>query len=262
MSLRSSRCCSGASPYGAAVEVEATSAASAKPHLMEVPRRSDDIIRACATAAVRVAELRASQYQQGVPVPWTPGPPFPVYRLMHLPSVTWRERFYIRTYWVQLPSEPPSFTRVTDTSIARIVKTFKSVLLPAHFAPTPSHTLQNTKRRAGLAMSEAAWFDRFALGGIIALAMLLIAAVVYAVSSRKRGNTVVIVGPSDSGKTLLFELLVSGKHVSTHTSMVANEHTGVLFIEKTVSPSPGPVNLVDFPGQKRVRGQLQARPAE
>jgi signal recognition particle receptor subunit beta len=111
-------------------------------------------------------------------------------------------------------------------------------------------------------MSEAAWFDRFALGGIIALAMLLIAAVVYAVSSRKRGNTVVIVGPSDSGKTLLFELLVSGKHVSTHTSMVANEHTGVLFIEKTVSPSPGPVNLVDFPGQKRVRGQLQARPAE
>jgi signal recognition particle receptor subunit beta len=102
-------------------------------------------------------------------------------------------------------------------------------------------------------------FDRFALGGIIALAMLLLAAIVYAMSSRKRGNTVVIVGPSDSGKTLLFELLVSGKHAATHTSMVANEFTGVFFLEKTASPSPAPVHLVDFPGQMRVRTQLQAR---
>lgn len=63
-------------------------------------------------------------------------------------------------------------------------------------------------------------------------------------SSTKRGTAVLLVGPSDAGKTALFARLVHGRAVPSHTSMQPN--IGLL---------PPATRLVDVPGHARLRGQ-------
>ena len=60
---------------------------------------------------------------------------------------------------------------------------------------------------------------------------------------------VLICGISDSGKTTLFSQLVSGKVVQTYTSMTHNKMP--FPVENKAS-----LELVDVPGNERVRGQL------
>lgn len=64
----------------------------------------------------------------------------------------------------------------------------------------------------------------------------------------KKKRTVLICGPSDSGKTLLFSQLVHGKQVETYTSM--QENIGILDLSEARKK---PVDVLDLPGHERLR---------
>ncbi|CAG7850486.1 SubName: Full=Uncharacterized protein {ECO:0000313/EMBL:CCA73386.1} [Serendipita indica DSM 11827] len=68
----------------------------------------------------------------------------------------------------------------------------------------------------------------------------------------KSGSIVLLVGPSDGGKTAIFSSLVYNHAPPTHTSLQQN----VAFFR---SPSPfhrKPLQVVDIPGHPRIRGQF------
>ncbi|EFO21392.1 hypothetical protein LOAG_07098 [Loa loa] len=66
-----------------------------------------------------------------------------------------------------------------------------------------------------------------------------------------RGNTVLIVGLSDSGKTMLFSKLINPKYSpKTYTSLKENRCEDVSITNDTL------VTLIDFPGSERLRKQL------
>ncbi|XP_001641944.2 signal recognition particle receptor subunit beta [Nematostella vectensis] len=69
---------------------------------------------------------------------------------------------------------------------------------------------------------------------------------------RRRGNSLLFVGLTDSGKTLLFNRLLDGSHVMTHTSMKENVGSYKLKGKK----SGKQVNMVDLPGHDRIRSQF------
>ena len=70
-----------------------------------------------------------------------------------------------------------------------------------------------------------------------------------------RGNAVLLVGPCDAGKTMLWHQLTGGStHQGTVASMTPNEAEGPLAGE---APGARPVLLVDVPGHPRVRGAAE-----
>jgi signal recognition particle receptor subunit beta len=63
----------------------------------------------------------------------------------------------------------------------------------------------------------------------------------------KRRRTLVICGPSDAGKTVLFAQLVYKKPVQTYTSM--EENAGILTPGGGDNRSKKPLDIVDVPGK-------------
>ncbi|XP_068752839.1 signal recognition particle receptor subunit beta-like [Montipora capricornis] len=62
-------------------------------------------------------------------------------------------------------------------------------------------------------------------GILIATLIVILTAVLYFVfgRNRSRGRSILLIGLTDSGKTLLFSRLSSGKYVMTHTSIKENK---------------------------------------
>lgn len=86
--------------------------------------------------------------------------------------------------------------------------------------------------------------------GVVVGVILLIVLLRRQKSSARR--SVLIVGPSDAGKTALFSQLVHGRCVDTYTSMVENSDVKSIVCEDG-SKSPKTVTLVDLPGHDRLR---------
>ncbi|XP_061372752.1 uncharacterized protein LOC133315191 [Gastrolobium bilobum] len=74
---------------------------------------------------------------------------------------------------------------------------------------------------------------------------------------RAKSNTVVLMGLSGSGKTVLFYQLRDGSNdQGTVTSMEPNEGTFILHGETTKNGKIKPVHIVDVPGHSRLRPKL------
>jgi signal recognition particle receptor subunit beta len=93
----------------------------------------------------------------------------------------------------------------------------------------------------------------YVLGGIIATFMFFVFIIVYFFRRRSRGprDNVLLIGLSDSGKTVMFSRLVTGVAASTVTSMTENVCANVVVCD--TSDKDRTVTLVDVPGADRVR---------
>ena len=85
---------------------------------------------------------------------------------------------------------------------------------------------------------------------------LLIGIVLLFILTRRRfgvvsRRVVLLLGPSDAGKTSLFSQLVHGRSVDTYTSMVENSTTKSFSTGNGASSKS--VQLVDLPGHERLR---------
>jgi len=95
----------------------------------------------------------------------------------------------------------------------------------------------------------------FSLSVIISIVAVLVTLLLVYLRYRliARANTVLIVGLTDAGTTLMFSRLVTGKAVLTYASMKENK-THILEID------PGKrIRLIDYPGADRLRGQLMSK---
>jgi len=94
--------------------------------------------------------------------------------------------------------------------------------------------------------------DEVFVSALITCLLLFIttlAFVFWRISGKKR-NTVLFVGQSDSGKTVIFTKLVNqDAKWSTYTSLKENYYQGLVFGNKKL-------NLVDYPGSESFRGEL------
>lgn len=91
-------------------------------------------------------------------------------------------------------------------------------------------------------------------GVLIAFIIVILTTVLYLLFGRSgsRGRSILIVGLIDSGKTLLFSRLSSGKYVMTHTSIKENKDQYKLKGKK----SGKTLDLIDLPGHERVRSRF------
>ncbi|KAM6500299.1 P-loop containing nucleoside triphosphate hydrolase protein [Amanita muscaria] len=92
----------------------------------------------------------------------------------------------------------------------------------------------------------------------LAFASFIVAAVLLALivlfnskKSSKRGDALLIVGASDSGKTAIWSSLAYGQTPLTHASLQANS---TLY---TLPESKKALRVIDIPGHPRLRGQFQ-----
>lgn len=84
---------------------------------------------------------------------------------------------------------------------------------------------------------------------VFTIIFLWIVVILYLIKKRKTRRTdVLLAGLCDSGKTLLYSLILNGKEVETFTSLNAN--FGFLTLQS------GIVRLVDLPGHERLRLRL------
>eukprot|EP01120_Amphizonella_sp_Union-15-10_P016149 TRINITY_DN8428_c0_g1_i1.p1 TRINITY_DN8428_c0_g1~~TRINITY_DN8428_c0_g1_i1.p1 ORF type:complete len:273 (-),score=34.70 TRINITY_DN8428_c0_g1_i1:32-850(-) len=95
---------------------------------------------------------------------------------------------------------------------------------------------------------EPTWF----LNSTLALFSLIFLYIVAIIRPKTRGNTILLLGLSDSGKTSLFLKFRLGKLRNTVTSMTVNEDTFFVHSERKAKQ---PIHFVDFPGFDRLRGE-------
>jgi len=91
--------------------------------------------------------------------------------------------------------------------------------------------------------------ERIYLAVAIVLITMLLAWIF--VRSKKSGDTVLLLGLSDGGKTLLYSLLTAKKFVMTHTSIKENKGR----YQGESAKGGKSWNLVDLPGHERVRAK-------
>ncbi|KAG7447990.1 uncharacterized protein BT62DRAFT_747336 [Guyanagaster necrorhizus] len=85
---------------------------------------------------------------------------------------------------------------------------------------------------------------------LIAIFVFFVVVVIVSIVKR-RGNVVLLVGPSDGGKTAIFSKLVYDQLLPSHTSLQANASS-------VKSPSFNyPVVIVDIPGHPKMRDQFK-----
>lgn len=86
---------------------------------------------------------------------------------------------------------------------------------------------------------------------LIATFIVVLTTVLYLLfgRSQSRGRSIILVGLTDSGKTLLFSRLSSGKYVMTHTSIKENRGQ-----HKVKGNQSGKIlDLIDLPGHEKLR---------
>jgi len=89
---------------------------------------------------------------------------------------------------------------------------------------------------------------------IVGLIIILVISILF---KKKSGNTILLTGVCDSGKTVLFFMLRDNESYLTHTSMKENEGLFMLSSEIVGNIKKyKPVHLVDLPGHQRVRGKI------
>ncbi|XP_057856180.2 uncharacterized protein LOC131065637 [Cryptomeria japonica] len=92
--------------------------------------------------------------------------------------------------------------------------------------------------------------------GILLVTSILIFIVIRTLR-RKKADTILLVGLSGGGKTVLFYQLRDGSsHQGTVTSMEPNEDSFVLHSESSKKGKIKPVHIVDLPGHSRLRPKL------
>ncbi|WVF72454.1 hypothetical protein IAT40_007269 [Kwoniella sp. CBS 6097] len=96
-----------------------------------------------------------------------------------------------------------------------------------------------------------------AAGGLVVL-FLLVSVLRHGKTTARRNGpaTVLLVGPSDSGKTSLFAKLVHGIYPQTHTSVVPSI-TSFLLSSPYDDGTTKNLRLIDLPGHPRLRDQLK-----
>jgi len=89
----------------------------------------------------------------------------------------------------------------------------------------------------------------------LAIAIVLITTLVIWIIARSRrsGDTILLLGLTDAGKTLLYSLLVARKYMTTQTSIRENKGK---YVSESKKKSGKAWNLVDLPGHERVRNTL------
>lgn len=89
------------------------------------------------------------------------------------------------------------------------------------------------------------------LTGSLGLALFLVIAVVLLTRKRAgaKGKSLLLVGPSDAGKTAIFSQLVYGHTSPTHASLQPSSSFAILSPSKTLK-------IIDIPGHPRIRGQF------
>jgi len=90
------------------------------------------------------------------------------------------------------------------------------------------------------------------VAGLLACTVLFLVVWKLFLNKTKRGNALMLLGLTNSGKTTLFFKLKDGKLANTHTSVKENF---AKFIPKVGSVEKE-VEVVDIPGHSRVRQQL------
>ncbi|KAK0240056.1 P-loop containing nucleoside triphosphate hydrolase protein [Armillaria nabsnona] len=85
----------------------------------------------------------------------------------------------------------------------------------------------------------------------VSLLVLVVVLVILAFTFKTRGNVVLLVGPSDAGKTAIFAKLVYDQALPSHTSLQANTSS----VDQP--PFNKPVVIVDIPGHPKMRDQFK-----
>ncbi|KAG2387112.1 hypothetical protein C9374_002147 [Naegleria lovaniensis] len=88
---------------------------------------------------------------------------------------------------------------------------------------------------------------------VMAVAGFVVARILMKNMGLRRGNALMIIGLSDSGKTCLFYKLKDGKVARTQTSVKENYGK---FVPKLIQGMEKEIEVVDIPGHSRVRQQL------
>ncbi|KAK6902740.1 signal recognition particle receptor subunit beta [Kwoniella mangroviensis CBS 8886] len=133
-------------------------------------------------------------------------------------------------------SSPPGKVVSTDTATTPEVEPLSSLL--AH------PLLQDSKFVA-------------AAGGLVVLLIFLSLFRTGKKSSRRSGPaSVLLVGPSDSGKTSLFTKLVHDTYIQTHTS-IQPSITTFRFNSPYEDGQTKPIRLIDLPGHPRLKDELK-----
>ncbi|KIY43472.1 hypothetical protein FISHEDRAFT_10799, partial [Fistulina hepatica ATCC 64428] len=85
----------------------------------------------------------------------------------------------------------------------------------------------------------------------LSVAVLLVAVFVILAKRRSstRGNSLILTGPPDAGKTAIFSTLIYNETLPSHTSLQSN--FGILSL-----PKHKPLLVIDIPGHPRVRSQI------
>ncbi|KAK0450950.1 P-loop containing nucleoside triphosphate hydrolase protein [Armillaria borealis] len=86
---------------------------------------------------------------------------------------------------------------------------------------------------------------------VVSLVVLLVVVVILAFTFKSHGNVVLLVGPSDAGKTAIFAKLVYDQALPSHTSLQANTSS----VDQP--PFNKPVVIVDIPGHPKMRDQFK-----
>lgn len=96
--------------------------------------------------------------------------------------------------------------------------------------------------------------DATILAIVIAVLIVFLTTVLFYKFGRSHlgGRGILLIGLTDSGKTLLFSRLSSGKYVMTHTSIQENKDHYKLRGSKNGKV----LDLIDLPGHERVRGRF------
>ncbi|XP_066934308.1 signal recognition particle receptor subunit beta-like [Clytia hemisphaerica] len=88
--------------------------------------------------------------------------------------------------------------------------------------------------------------ELYLVAGIVLVTILI---VLLLIRSSKSGDSVILLGLCDSGKTSLFGQLTTGKELKTQTSIIENKGK----ISTTATKNGKPWKLIDIPGHERVR---------
>ncbi|EGN93292.1 hypothetical protein SERLA73DRAFT_189849 [Serpula lacrymans var. lacrymans S7.3] len=119
-------------------------------------------------------------------------------------------------------------------------------------------TIEDTTHTPGRIEPEVASLTNLVSTPILVLASLSLAAILLAVvlirrqRSRSAGNSLLLVGPPDSGKTAILSTLAYQRTLPSYTSLQTNAAVITL-----PGSSAKALRVVDIPGHPRIRGQFR-----